>query len=82
MQLFDIVTCLQHKLARHSIRMVHLQLHGYRPDRFLSRHSVLPNLTLRGPGDGGQPLESLVFQVAQHSRLALIQRNPWIFSSS
>jgi hypothetical protein len=79
MQLFDIVTCLQHKLARHSIRMVHLQLHGYRSDRFLSSHSVLPNLTLRGPGDRGQPLESLVFQAAQHSRLPLKQYNPWIF---
>ena len=79
MQLFDIVTCFQHKLARHPIRMVHLPLHGYRSDRFLSSHSLLPNRTLQGPGDRGQPLEFLVFQAAQLSRLSLIHCNPWMF---
>jgi hypothetical protein len=53
MQLFDIVTCLQHKLARYSIHMVHLQLHGYRSDKFLSRYFVPPNRALPVQGNRG-----------------------------
>ena len=79
MQLFDIVTCFQHMLARHPIRMVLVQSNGYRSDRPLSRHFVLPNLALPVQGDMGQPLDSPVFQAGRHSRSPLIHYNPWMF---
>jgi hypothetical protein len=79
MQLFDIVACFLHMLARKPRPMIHLQLHGYWSDRPLSSHSVLPNFTLPVPGDLGQPLDSSVFQADRHSRSPLIHYNPWMF---
>jgi len=71
MQLFDIVACFQHMLARYPVRMVHLQSNGYRSDRPISSHVALPNLTLPVQGGSGHPLDSLAFQADRHGRSPL-----------
>jgi len=79
MQLFDIVVCLQHMLAHHSVLWYMYSPDGYRSDSPQSSHAVLPNLTLPAQGDRRQPLDSPVFQADLHSRSPLIQYTPWMF---
>ena len=78
-QLFDIVVCFQHMLARSSIHMLHVQLNENRSDRFLSSHSVPSNVATQAEGHRVQSLDSPIFQTDRYSRPSLTHYNLWMF---